>query len=88
MEKKIDKKQVEHVARLARLGVTSGDTEKFSRQLNDILTYMEKLAELEVEEVAPMSHVLPLKNVFRKDIPRPGLDRSEVLGNAPEAKGG
>ncbi len=84
MKKKIDYGEVEHIARLARLGLTPEDREKFAGQLNEILVYMEKLEELDVEGVEPMAHVLDLKNVLRDDCPRPGIDRGEILDNAPE----
>ena len=84
MKKKIDYEEVEHIARLSRLGLTEKDREKFAGQLNEILVYMEKLEELDVEGVEPMAHVLDLKNVLREDRPCPGIDRGEILENAPE----
>lgn len=87
-KKKIDPAEIEAVARLARLGLTAGEKEKFGRQLNDVLLYMEKLDELPLEGVEPLSHVLPLKNVLRADVVRPGLDREQALANAPEQKDG
>ena len=87
-KEKIDYGEVEHIARLARLGLSPQDREKFAHQLNDILVYMEKLDELEVEGVKPLAHVLDLKNVFRKDKSVPGLDRKEILDNAPQSHEG
>jgi aspartyl-tRNA(Asn)/glutamyl-tRNA(Gln) amidotransferase subunit C len=87
-KKKITLSDVEHVARLARLELSEGEKKKFARQLNDILVYMEKLGELNTGGVEPLTHVLPLKNVFRKDETRPGLGRAEVLNNAPEKRDG
>ena len=86
--KKITSADVEHIARLARLGLTKGDKDKFRRQLDEILNYMEKLDELEMEGVEPLTHVLPLTNVLRRDEARPGLERESVLRNAPERKEG
>jgi aspartyl-tRNA(Asn)/glutamyl-tRNA(Gln) amidotransferase subunit C len=81
----ITPEDVEHVAELARLELTSAEKEQFVVQLNSILTYMEKLNELDTGDVEPTSHVIPLSNVLRDDAVRPSLDRSQVLHNAPEA---
>ena len=54
------------------------------RQLNSILTYIEKLNELDTTDVEPTSHVIPMSNVFRDDEVQPSLDRTKVLHNAPE----
>jgi aspartyl-tRNA(Asn)/glutamyl-tRNA(Gln) amidotransferase subunit C len=80
----IAREDVEHVAELARLELTSAEKEQFIAQLNSILTYIEKLNELDTRDVEPTSHVLPMANVFRDDEVRPSMDRAEVLHNAPE----
>jgi aspartyl-tRNA(Asn)/glutamyl-tRNA(Gln) amidotransferase subunit C len=80
----IAREDVEHVAELARLDLTSAEKEQFITQLNSILTYIEKLNELDTRDVEPTSHVLPMSNVFRDDEVRPSIDRAEVLRNAPE----
>jgi aspartyl-tRNA(Asn)/glutamyl-tRNA(Gln) amidotransferase subunit C len=80
----ITREDVEHVAELARLELTSTEKERFIAQLNDILTYFEKLDELDTSYVEPTSHVIPMSNVFRDDEVRPSLDRAMVLQNAPE----
>ena len=82
---KIQKKEVEYVARLARLALSDEEKEKFTRQLESILEYIGKLNTLETEGVAPMRHVLALKNVWREDMPAPApLDvRQRILDNAP-----
>jgi aspartyl-tRNA(Asn)/glutamyl-tRNA(Gln) amidotransferase subunit C len=80
----IAREDVEHVAELARLDLTSAEKEQFIAQLNSILTYIEKLNELDTRDVEPTSHVLPMSNVFRDDEVRPSMDRAEVLRNAPE----
>jgi len=87
-KKKIEPTEIQAVARLARLGLSAEEKEKFGRQLNDVLLYMEKLDELPLENVEPLSHVLPLKNVMREDVPRDGLDREQALSNAPEQQAG
>jgi aspartyl-tRNA(Asn)/glutamyl-tRNA(Gln) amidotransferase subunit C len=80
----IAREDVEHVAELARLELTPAEQEQLIAQLNSILTYFEKLNELDTIGVEPTSHVIPLSNVFRDDEVRPSLDRTEVLRNAPE----
>jgi len=84
---KISKDDVKHVARLARLRLTEEEKEKFGKQLNQILAYVEKLNELNIENVEPTSHVVPLTNVLRKDEVKPSLSEEEALANAPERKG-
>ena len=77
-------KDVEHVAKLARLEFTEEEKEKFTHQLNEILAYVEKLNELDTSSVAPLSHVIELFNVFREDVARPSSPQEEMLKNAPE----
>jgi aspartyl-tRNA(Asn)/glutamyl-tRNA(Gln) amidotransferase subunit C len=81
----ITREDVEHVAELARLDLTSAEKEQFIAQLNAILTYIEKLSELDTTAVESTSHVIPMSNIFRHDEVRPSLDRTKVLHNAPEA---
>jgi aspartyl-tRNA(Asn)/glutamyl-tRNA(Gln) amidotransferase subunit C len=80
----IAREDVQHIAELARLELTAAEQEQFIAQLNSILTYMEKLNELDTRDVEPTSHMLPMSNVFRDDEVRPSMDRAEVLRNAPE----
>jgi len=80
----ITRADVEHVAELARLALTEAEKETFIPQLNHILTYIDKLNELDTTGVEPTSHVLPMSNVFREDEVRPSLVRELVLHNAPE----
>ena len=87
-EKKITLADVEKVAGLARLGLSSAEKDKFGEDLNDILVYMEKLDELETSDVKPLAHILPLKNVLREDEVREGLTQEEALANGPEEKDG
>jgi aspartyl-tRNA(Asn)/glutamyl-tRNA(Gln) amidotransferase subunit C len=85
---KIGVKDVEYVARLARLTLSDEEKDEFAVQLSDILTYMDKLNELDTKEVKPTSHVIPVKNVFRQDDVRESLPREPSLENAPEAEKG
>jgi aspartyl-tRNA(Asn)/glutamyl-tRNA(Gln) amidotransferase subunit C len=81
---KISLKEVQHIAHLARLELSEEELEKYSRQLSDILTYMDKLNELDTSNIEPTSHVIPLKNVFREDKAQITLSVDEALKNAPE----
>ncbi len=85
---RISPEQVKHVANLARLAVTEEEVEKFTKQLDAIITFAEQLNELDTANVAPTYHVLDMKNVLREDIPQPGLPREEVLKNAPDHQDG
>jgi len=81
---RISKEDIEHIASLGRLHLTEGEKELFGSQLSSILDYMEKLNELDTTEVAPTSHVLPLSNVMRDDVPGPSIPREDALMNAPD----
>jgi aspartyl-tRNA(Asn)/glutamyl-tRNA(Gln) amidotransferase subunit C len=84
---KINREQVAHVAKLARLAMTPEETERFTEQLSNILTYVEKLNQADTSRVEPTSHVLPLFNVFREDQVRPSLGSDKAVENAPEKEG-
>jgi aspartyl-tRNA(Asn)/glutamyl-tRNA(Gln) amidotransferase subunit C len=85
---KIGVKDVEYVARLARLTLSDEEKNEFALQLNDILTYMDKLNELDTRDVEATSHVIPVKNVLRPDEARQSLSPETSLGNAPEREKG
>ncbi|PLT33310.1 Asp-tRNA(Asn)/Glu-tRNA(Gln) amidotransferase subunit GatC [Bacillus sp. V5-8f] len=85
---RITKEQVTHAAHLARLAITEEETELFTKQLDQIISFAEQLNELDTENVEPTSHVLDMKNVMREDIPNKGLPVEEVLKNAPDSKDG
>jgi aspartyl-tRNA(Asn)/glutamyl-tRNA(Gln) amidotransferase subunit C len=80
--------EVLHVAHLARLSLGPEEVELFTRQLNDILAYMEKLQELDTAAVRPMAHVVPVSNAFRADAVQEGLPRDLALENAPAREEG
>ena len=84
---KITAKDVQYAARLSRLELNPGETEYFTRQLNDIMEYIAKLSELNTEGVAPTYHALPLVNVFRKDEAKASIDPEDILAQAPDRKG-
>ena len=74
---------LEYVANLARLALTGAEQEKFSRQLGDILQYVEKLKQVDVTGIEPMAHASPVFNVWAADTARPGLPVEAALRNAP-----
>ncbi|NCO83527.1 MAG: Asp-tRNA(Asn)/Glu-tRNA(Gln) amidotransferase GatCAB subunit C [Nitrospirae bacterium CG_4_10_14_3_um_filter_44_29] len=75
---------VEHIAKLARLSVSEKEAEAFRAQLQGILSYMEKLNELDTKDVEPTSHAVSLSNVLREDIQRDSLSKEDALANAPD----
>jgi len=84
----IDKKTVKHVALLSRLELSEKELELYSKQLASILSYIDKLKEVDTKDVQPTSHALAtLKNVFRKDVPKPSLSADDALRNAPSKDG-
>jgi len=74
---------IDYLANLARLALTEAEKAKFSRQLGDILHYVEKLKQVDVTGVEPMAHASPVFNVWQEDVPRPGLTVDDALRNAP-----
>jgi len=79
----INRADVEHVAALARLGLTGEEIERMVSQLNSILEAIKVLAAADTSMVGPTAQVIPLENVMREDVARPGLDREAALANAP-----
>ena len=85
---KITKQEVEHVAKLARLELSEREKEKLTEQLSNILTYVEKMNELDTKGVEPTSHVLDINNVMRDDVPMESLSQEKALRNAPDKAAG
>jgi aspartyl-tRNA(Asn)/glutamyl-tRNA(Gln) amidotransferase subunit C len=83
----IDREQVLHVARLARLELHEEEVDRLGAQLNDILGAVSKVAELDLSDVPPTSHPLDVVNVWAADEPRASLPVEEALANAPEREG-
>ncbi len=83
----ISVKDVEYLARLARLELTPEEYQRFTGQLDEILSYVEKLKKAAAENVPPTSHVLKLANVYREDQAQPSLSNEEALKNAPSKEG-
>lgn len=80
----LTKKEVEKVANLARLDLSEGEAETFTDQIGAILSYVEKLKQLNTEGVEPTSHIIPIHNVFREDIIVEPLGQTRALANAPD----
>ena len=81
----IEREQVLHVAKLARLRLTDDEVERMSGELSSILDHIEKINELDLDDVAPTSHVIDVENVLREDEPRPSIPRERALDPAPDA---
>jgi aspartyl-tRNA(Asn)/glutamyl-tRNA(Gln) amidotransferase subunit C len=80
----LDRDQVLHVARLARLELSEEDVERMASELSHVLDHIEKIRELDLDGVPPTAHVVDAATPLRPDDPRPCLDRDEVLAAAPE----
>jgi aspartyl-tRNA(Asn)/glutamyl-tRNA(Gln) amidotransferase subunit C len=84
----IDREQVLHVARLARLRLSDEEVERMSSELSGILEHVERISALDLDGVEPTSHVIELENVLRPDEPRPSWPSEKVLEQAPDAAAG
>jgi aspartyl-tRNA(Asn)/glutamyl-tRNA(Gln) amidotransferase subunit C len=81
-------RDVEYVAKLAKLEFTEAEKVVYQEKLDAILGYMEQLQQLDTQNVAPTTHVLPLENIFRQDELGPCLSHEEALSNAPDQSDG
>ena len=81
----IDREQVLHVAKLARLSLSDDEVERMTGELSQILEHVEQMEALDLDGVEPTSHVVALENVLRDDVPRDSLSRERALEGAPEA---
>jgi len=84
----IDREQVLHIARLARLRLDDEEVERMSAELSGILEHVEAIGELDLVGVEPTTHVVALENVLRADDPAPSLDRERALAGAPDSASG
>ncbi|MFH1672222.1 MAG: Asp-tRNA(Asn)/Glu-tRNA(Gln) amidotransferase subunit GatC [Pseudomonadota bacterium] len=80
---KITKEEIAHVAKLARLSLDEDSIALFTKQVGDILAYMDKLNRLNTEGVSPTSHAISIANAFREDQVRPSISNESALSNAP-----
>lgn len=77
---------IDRIANLARLALTPEEKAKFSAQLADVLTNIEKLKQVDVTGVEPTAHAFPIYNVWADDVAKPGLSVEDALRNAPEKR--
>jgi aspartyl-tRNA(Asn)/glutamyl-tRNA(Gln) amidotransferase subunit C len=84
----IDRDQVLHVARLARLRLSDEEVERMTGELSGILEHIDRIGNLDLEGVEPTSHVVALENVLRPDEPRPSLPQDVALASAPDPQDG
>ncbi|MBD3272207.1 MAG: Asp-tRNA(Asn)/Glu-tRNA(Gln) amidotransferase subunit GatC [Elusimicrobia bacterium] len=80
----ITKKDVQHIAKLARLSLTSQDQERFTQQLARIIEYIDQLQKLDTEHIEPLAQPLALTNVYRDDTVEPSGLEDAIIRNAPE----
>lgn len=80
--------EVKRHAGLARLAMTDAEAEVFANKLDDIIGFANKLQEVNTDQIAPMTHPIPLYNVLRQDIPADALDREEMLESVKEHEAG
>jgi aspartyl-tRNA(Asn)/glutamyl-tRNA(Gln) amidotransferase subunit C len=83
----ISRSDVEHVASLARLGLTDEEIDRMRDQLNRILEAIGRLQEVDTSQVGPTAQVIALENVMREDVARPGITQEAALANAPLREG-
>ncbi|PHR29889.1 MAG: Asp-tRNA(Asn)/Glu-tRNA(Gln) amidotransferase GatCAB subunit C [Desulfotalea sp.] len=84
---KISKKEVEHVANLARLNLSADELETMTGQLDNILSYVDKIEELDTSNITPTTHVFSVTNAFRDDVVKESLTQEEAVKNGPEQNG-
>jgi len=85
---KLSKKEVEHIAQLARLGITEKEKEKYAEQLSAILDYVEQLNKIDTKNVEPIAHITGVENVMRQDEIKNKPDRDNLLKNTPAQEKG
>ena len=87
MAEKIDRTEVKKVAKLSRLQLSDAEIDEFTGQLGAMLEYVEKMNQLDTENVEPLAHCLPISNVFRQDVIRESLGTEKTLANAQQKDG-
>jgi aspartyl-tRNA(Asn)/glutamyl-tRNA(Gln) amidotransferase subunit C len=83
----IEREEVRHVARLARLQLSDEEVDRMAVELAGVLDHIATIAQLDLDDVAPTSHVVAVENALRADEPRPSLPRERVLESAPAVAG-
>ena len=85
---KITEKEVEYVAKLARLYVSEEEKAKLTKDMSAIIEFADTLSKIDTDGVAPAAHAIPVQNVFRKDVVKDSYKRDDILKNAPEKEAG
>lgn len=85
---KITREQVEHVANLARLNLTEEEKEQMITDMGVIIEFANRINEMNIDDINPTAHVIPINNVFREDNVNPSFSRDELLSNAPNKENG
>lgn len=85
---KVTKEIIDHVADLVKLSLTEEDKAQLTKDLDSIVSYMDTMNDVDTDAATAMTHVLPIKNLFRQDILKSSSDREEILSNAPSHKDG
>ncbi len=80
---RLSREEVEHIALLARVGMTPEEVERYQEQLSNILENFQVLQQVNTQNVPPTSHSIAMENVMREDIASPSLPREDILANAP-----
>lgn len=88
MANSISDETIEYVGLLAKLELSREEKEQARRDMGRMLDYIDKLNELDVTGVEPLSHIFPINNVFREDVEKDSSDREQMLKNAPEQRDG
>ncbi len=82
----IDNQTIEDIGVLAKLELSPEEKENAIRDMREMITYIDKMAELDTTDVEPLSHILPLENVFREDVVTNGDESEKTLSNAPRQR--
>ena len=85
---KVTRETIEHVAELARLNITEAEKEELTTKMEEIISWVDKLNELDTKDVKPMEHVIPIQNVLREDRVTGSFDREKLLKSAPSQENG
>lgn len=83
----LERADIEHIAALARIGLTAAELDTFGAQLSNVLAQFEELRQLDTHAVAPAGHAVELDTVLREDVPQPPLSPEDTLRNAPRPEG-
>lgn len=81
----VTREEVKRIAKLAKLNLSEEEEISFQKELSSILDYMDKLNEIDTNDVEPLSHPIPVENIFREDKVEKSISREEALKNAPDA---